>query len=85
VRADQQEKYVALVQDYYKRQNEMYKRSMRQSTGPETERLVKNRNRKISEDTVKKMRRVLDAQQLEQFQYAIDLADRSFLQSVNIH
>jgi hypothetical protein len=82
LRADQQDAYQAIVADYYKRQADMYKRSMRQSSGPDVTKLVRNRNRGISADTVKKMRKVLDPQQLEQFQYAIDLADRSFLESV---
>ena len=82
LRADQREAYQSIVAEYYKRQADMYKRTMRQSSGPDALKLVRNRNRGISADTVKKMRKVLDAQQLEQFQYAIDLADRSFLESV---
>ncbi len=84
LRENQQDKYVALVQDYYRRQSEMYKRSMRQQSGPDAEKLVKNRNHKLSDDTLEKMGKLLDPQQLEQFQYALELADRSFLESVNI-
>jgi len=85
VRSDQQTQYVDIVQRYFQRQADMYKRTARKVSGSDLDVLVKNRNRKISNDTVKQMGKLLDAEQMKDFRYAIELADRSFLQSVGIH
>ena len=41
--------------------------------------------RTISKDTLKKMSKLLDAKQMEAFEYALDLENRRFMQSNGVH
>jgi hypothetical protein len=82
LRPDQQAPYEALVRDYYKNMNEMLKRASWQNSGELLQKIVRNRGEKISDQTMEKAGKVLDDKQLEDFRYALDLANRSFVESI---
>lgn len=83
LRPEQQAPYDEIIRTYYQRMSEMAKHaSWGASSNEQLQRLVKNRGTKISDETVVKMSKVLDEKQLEEFRYAIDLANRSFYESI---
>ena len=83
VRADQQERFEKIMNDYYDRSTAMYRREVHSSPGEVDER-VPRLLRTIAKDTVSKMQKVLDPKQMEAFQYAIDLENRRFLQNYGV-
>jgi hypothetical protein len=82
LRPEQQAPYEAIVRDYYQHMNEMVKRASWQNSGEMLQKLVRNRSVKISDDAAEKASKVLDDKQLEDFRYALDLANRSFVEAV---
>jgi hypothetical protein len=82
LRPDQQAPYEALVRDYYQHMNDMLKRASWQNSGEMLQRIVRNRGEEISDKTIEKAGKVLDDKQLEDLRYALDLANRSYVDSV---
>jgi len=82
LRPDQQAPYEAIIRDYYQHMNEMVKRASWQNSGEMLQKLVRNRSVKISDDAADKASKVLDDKQLEDFRYALDLANRAFVEAV---
>lgn len=83
VRADQQERFEKIMDDYYDRSTAMYRREVHSAPGEVNER-VPRLLRTITKDTVSKMQKVLDPKQMEAFQYAIDLENRRFMQNYGV-
>ena len=82
VRPDQQAPYETLVRDYYKNMNDMVKRASWQNTGEMLQKIVRSRGEKISDQTLEKAGKLLDDKQLQDLRYALDLANRSFVESI---
>ena len=84
VRADQSERFQKILNDHYDRCTAMVRREIR--TAPEdVDKRVPRLLRTISKDTLKQMGKVLDAKQMESFEYALDLENRRFMQSNGVH
>ena len=84
VRADQAAKFQELLDDHLDRATGMFRREVR-TTPEDVDKRVPRLLRSISKDTLNKMSKVLDAQQMEAFKYALDLEDRRFMQSNGVH
>jgi len=84
VRPDQSAKFEEILNEHLDRATAMFRREMR-STPEEVDKRVPRLLRTISKDTLKSMSKVLDAQQMEAFKYALDLEDRRFLQNNGVH
>jgi hypothetical protein len=65
--------------------NDMLKRASWQNSGEMLQKIVRNRGEKISDETMEKAGKVLDEKQLEDLRYALDLANRSFVESIETH
>jgi hypothetical protein len=84
VRADQSERFQKILNDHYDRCTGMFRREVR--TAPEdVDKRVPRLLRTISKDTLKQMGKVLDPEQMEAFEYALDLENRRFMQSNGVH
>ncbi|HTL00363.1 MAG TPA: hypothetical protein VL379_20155 [Pseudomonadales bacterium] len=84
VRADQSEQFEKILNEHYERSTAMIRREVR--TAPEdVDKRVPRLLRTISKDTLKHMSKVLDAKQMEAFEYALDLENRRFMQSNGVH
>jgi hypothetical protein len=79
---DQKAPYETLVRDYYQHMYDMVKRASWQNSGEMLQKMVRNRGEKISDETMKKAAKLLDEKQLEDLRYALDLANRSFVETV---
>jgi hypothetical protein len=84
VRPDQSEQFEKIMNDHYDRCTAMARREIRNSPD-EVDKRVPRLLRTISKDTLKKMSKVLDAKQMEAFEYALDLENRRFMQSNGVH
>jgi hypothetical protein len=83
VRPDQEAKFEKIMDDYYQRCTAMIRREANTSPGEVDER-VPRLMRTIAKDTTSKMRKLLDAEQMEAFQYALDLENRRFMQNYGV-
>ena len=84
VRADQSERFQKILDEHYDRCTGMFRRELR--TAPEdVDKRVPRLLRTISKNTLKQMGKVLDAKQMEAFEYALDLENRRFMQSNGVH
>jgi hypothetical protein len=83
VRADQNEKFQQIMTDHLDRATAMFRREVR-TNREELDKRVPRLLRSISNDTLKRMSKVLDAQQMEAFKYVLDLEDRRFLQDSGV-
>jgi hypothetical protein len=79
---DQKAPYETLVRDYYQHMYDMVKRASWQNSGEMLQKMVRNRGEKISDETMKKAAKFLDDKQMEDLRYALDLANRSFVETV---
>ena len=77
-------KFQELLDDHLDRATGMFRREVR-TTPEDVDKRVPRLLRSISKDTLNKMSKVLDAQQMEAFKYALDLEDRRFMQSNGVH
>lgn len=84
VRADQSERFEKILNEHYDRCIAMFRREVRTSP-EEVDKRVPRLLRTISKDTLKDMGKVLDAKQMEAFEYALDLENRRFMQSNGVH
>ena len=84
VRADQSERFEKIMNEHYDRSIAMFRREVR-TTPEEVDKRVPRLLRTITKDTLKNMSKVLDAKQMEAFEYALDLENRRFMQSNGVH
>jgi hypothetical protein len=79
---DQKAPYEALIHEYYQHMYDMVKRASWQNSGEMLQKMVGNRGEKISDETMQKAAKFLDDKQMEDLRYALDLANRSFVETV---
>ena len=84
VRQDQSAQFEKILNEHYDRCTAMFRREVR-STPEDLDKRVPRLLRTISKDTLKNMAKVLDAKQMEAFEYALDLENRRFMQSNGVH
>lgn len=84
VRADQGDRFQAIMNEHYERCTAMFRREYH-TTPEEVDKRVPRLLRTISKDTLASMNKVLDAKQMEAFEYALDLENRRFMQSNGVH
>ena len=84
VHADQSDRFQAIMNEHYERCTAMFRREYR-TTPEDVDKRVPRLLRTISKDTLASMKKVLDAKQMEAFQYALDLENRRFMQSNGVH
>jgi hypothetical protein len=84
VRPDQSAQFEKILNEHYDRCTAMVRREIRNSPD-DVDKRVPRLLRTISKDTLKNMGKLLDAKQMEAFEYALDLENRRFMQSNGVH